>query len=393
VPYALYAVSSGSSIPGPEGPQGPAGADGAIGATGPQGPAGTDGLGVAQTLSQSGNTITLSDGGGSVSITDNDTQLDAAGVTALGFVSGAHTIDTNTQLDEAAVDAFVANNGYLTTEVDGSTTNEIQDLQLATNNLTITNNGAATIIDLSPYLDNTDTQLDETAVDAFVANNGYLTSEVDGSITNEIELPTTANAGDMNYWNGSAWVTIPATPNDGATLQMISGVPTWTCCRPPAIGDFRDGGVVFWLDGNGGGLVCAVSDQSAGIQWYNGSFTTTGATATAIGTGLANTNTIIASQGATETNYAAGLARAYTGGGFDDWYFPSKDELNEMYLNKATIDATALANGGGGFAGFNFYWSSTEFDVGNAWYQYFGSGAQFTSFKDISFYVRAVRAF
>ena len=70
VPYALYAKTSGSSIPGPQGPagndgangaqgpagndgaqglqgiQGPAGADGAIGAqgaTGPQGPAGNDG--------------------------------------------------------------------------------------------------------------------------------------------------------------------------------------------------------------------------------------------------------------------------------------------------------------------------------------------------------------
>ena len=49
VPYALYAKTSGSSIPGPPGPQGlqgiqgPAGNDGADGATGPQGPAGRDG--------------------------------------------------------------------------------------------------------------------------------------------------------------------------------------------------------------------------------------------------------------------------------------------------------------------------------------------------------------
>ena len=52
VPYALYAKTSGSSIPGPQGPegqqgpqglQGPAGNDGADGAIGPQGPAGNDG--------------------------------------------------------------------------------------------------------------------------------------------------------------------------------------------------------------------------------------------------------------------------------------------------------------------------------------------------------------
>jgi hypothetical protein len=47
VPYALYAATSGSSIPGPQGPAGNDGLDGAAGATGltgPQGPAGNDGL-------------------------------------------------------------------------------------------------------------------------------------------------------------------------------------------------------------------------------------------------------------------------------------------------------------------------------------------------------------
>ncbi|RBW59179.1 hypothetical protein DS884_05375 [Tenacibaculum sp. E3R01] len=98
-----------------------------------------------------------------------------------------HTIDTNTQLSEAEVDSFVDNNGYLKTEVDGSITNEIQDLSLVGNKLKITKNGTATTIDLSGYLDNTDTQLTETQVDAFVDNNGYLKTEVDGSVTNEIQ--------------------------------------------------------------------------------------------------------------------------------------------------------------------------------------------------------------
>ena len=47
VPYALYALNSGSSVAGPQGPQGVAGlngVDGAIGPMGPQGPAGLNGL-------------------------------------------------------------------------------------------------------------------------------------------------------------------------------------------------------------------------------------------------------------------------------------------------------------------------------------------------------------
>jgi hypothetical protein len=45
--------------------------------------------------------------------------------------------------------------------IDNDEQNEIQDLVLNGNNLTITNNGSATPIDLSGYLDNTDTQLTE----------------------------------------------------------------------------------------------------------------------------------------------------------------------------------------------------------------------------------------
>src|SRR5690606_11494218 len=43
VPYALYAKTSGSSIPGPQGPAGNDGLDGATGPMGPQGPAGLNG--------------------------------------------------------------------------------------------------------------------------------------------------------------------------------------------------------------------------------------------------------------------------------------------------------------------------------------------------------------
>jgi hypothetical protein len=78
----------------------------------------------------------------------------------------------NTNLTEAQVDSFANNNGYLLTEVDGSITNEIQDLTIASNVLSITGNSTATSIDLSGYLDNTN--LTQAQVDSFVNNNGYV---------------------------------------------------------------------------------------------------------------------------------------------------------------------------------------------------------------------------
>jgi len=168
-----------------------------------------------------------------------------------------------------------------------------------------------------------------------------------------------------------------------------------------AVGDFYQGGVVFHLfeDGETGyvsgethGLIAAVQDQSSFIRWYNGSYVTTRALRTALGTGATNTTTIISVQGATETSYAAGLARAYTGGGYTDWFLPSKDELNKMYLNRATINTTAASNSGSDF-GNSFYWSSTEYDDLNAWMRNLFNGDQSPSRKKFAKPVRAVRAF
>jgi len=235
------------------------------------------------------------------------------------------------------------------------------------------------------------------ALHAKTAGNGISTTQA-----SEI----TANTAKVGLATGQT-TTLSNTSGTNTGDQDISGITSNAALiaalearitalepQPAVIGDFRDGGVVFWVDPNDNthGLVCAVEDQSSGIQWYNGSYITTNATGTAIGTGQANTDLIIIAQGATETNYAAGLAKAYSGGGYTDWFLPSKDELNEMYLNKASIDATAFSNGGSGFASY-FYWSSTAHGNGYAWGQYFNYGYQFYNDKSYSYYVRAVRAF
>ena len=113
-----------------------------------------------------------------------------------------------------------------------------------------------------------------------------------------------------------------------------------------------------------------------------------GAMQTAIGAGYQNSVAIVAQTGNEPDTSAAVVARAYAGGGKNDWYLPSKDELNQLYSQKTTVGV--FENG--------VYWSSSEYSASHAWLQSFVNG----SLGDInkswpdSFshsYVRPIRAF
>jgi len=77
------------------------------------------------------------------------------------------------------------------------------------------------------------------------------------------ELPTSANTGDMLYWNGSAWVVIAAIANEGATLQLIGGVPTWTGGTPPPPPSVTSLTGRVWMDRNLGASQVATSSTDA----------------------------------------------------------------------------------------------------------------------------------
>ena len=188
---------------------------------------------------------------------------------------------------------------------------------------------------------------------------------------------------DTTYWNNKQ-DQLTAGTGINITGNTVSA-------KTYSVGDFAHGGIVFWVDETGQhGLVCAKEDQSTGIQWYNGNYPTVNAVRDGIGAGMYNTERIIANQGV--GSHAAQLCANYQGGGYGDWYLPSKAEVNLMYQNKTVIDATATVNGGSGFA-ITDYWSSTEDNISSAWVQYFDSGYQVTSNKGNTGRVRAVRAF
>ena len=87
-----------------------------------------------------------------------------------------------------------------------------------------------------------------------------------------------------------------------------------------------------------------------------------------IGMGRVNTERIIAQNG--PGKYAAAHIASLVAGGVDDWYLPSLDELDAVYLQ---VVAGRLRN-----VVREAYWTSTEASDKYAWYQMFQDGTQFT---------------
>jgi len=116
------------------------------------------------------------------------------------------------------------------------------------------------------------------------------------------------------------------------------------------------------------------------------------------GVGRANTQTIVSAFG--EGSYAAKFADDLVCGGKDDWFLPSKDELdtafNRLAQNRVAGNDTPVG-------GFNkgYYWTSSDYNNKTAWTQYFMDGQQFDRVQTLDgnrnpptpFRVRPVRAF
>ena len=168
------------------------------------------------------------------------------------------------------------------------------------------------------------------------------------TITNNSAYPLTEQSA---YFGGLGY---------GDNLKTASGTVSY------AIGDAALGGKIAYLlvSGDSGynatvqhGLVAASEDQGTASTGYRN-----------------------------PGDHGLALAMNYNGGGFTDWYLPSKEELNKLYLNRTAI---------GGFSPA-YYWSSTSTDGASfrIWLQAFTNGYQtYTNniYSDAS--VRAIRTF
>jgi len=80
--------------------------------------------------------------------------------------------------------------------------------------------------------------------------------------------------------------------------------------------------------------------------------------------------------------YAALACDNYRNSGCNDWFLPSRDELNQLYLQRSLFGITS-----------GWFWSSSQYLSFSVWVQYFDRGYQNDRIKYDDYYVRPVRAF
>jgi uncharacterized protein (TIGR02145 family) len=107
------------------------------------------------------------------------------------------------------------------------------------------------------------------------AGTGISITNTSGAVTiANTAVPSGATAGDMLYWNGSVWVTIPTASYSGQVLYSINNGPQWgPIVSPTDVINPRTGKI--WMDRNLGATRVATSSTDADsygdlYQWGRG---------------------------------------------------------------------------------------------------------------------------
>ena len=249
-----------------------------------------------QTLSLFGNTLSIS-GGNSVTLVDNVNDADSNPTNELQTISksgntvtlsngGGSFTDSDTHLTEAQVDSYVSNNGYLTsfTEVDGSVTNELQTLSRSGSNVTLSNGGGTVSIndaDASSTNEIQNLSLSGTTLGISGGNTVNLSS-----ISGDITGVTAGNA--LTGGGSSGNVTLHVSANNGIgvnvgadKIQLGGGLVQNTLISQGnygmvfnlnGLGDFevRDNNNSFFYAGDNGRIGIGTSSPSTSFD-VNGS--------------------------------------------------------------------------------------------------------------------------
>lgn len=243
------------------------------------------------------------------------------------------------------------------------------------------------------------TTLDDQ-VEILQGTGPYQVDVVDGALPPGVEIQVAGDVmalvGTPGEWGQFSFVVrvIDSAGISGvfaSELEVVEPLPT--IIGEPFGGGFYAGDI----ESDGQWYKLIVADKSADITGTNSRWKTSGSNTPNTGhltDGVANTAAMIAA--GIELHPAAKHCTEWGGGGYTDWYMPSKDELNVIYLNlgysRPDCPPDFKASGSERFEG-TYYWASTQSATTIfAWMLSFDGGvlAEYTKASDIM-RVRPVR--
>lgn len=225
-----------------------------------------------------------------------------------------------------------------------------------------------------------------------------------GAMSNQnIQCGSSANLKSCSFsktgWSFAGWALSAGGSVVYSNQQVYTMGPSnitlyarWTAPTDYSIGDRGPaGGWIFYDKGNSFDgwryLEAAPWDQSSSCYWGSYGILISD-NDRVIGSGSLNTQRIVTEDSFINkaADYSDVLSLTNGGTIYNDWFLPSRDELNEMYTNIRAIGGFDLSGGS--------YWSSTQGNSYLAYRQRFSDGFQNTNQKDYwTFRVRSVRAF
>jgi len=224
------------------------------------------------------------------------------------------------------------------------------------------------------------------------------------STTKGLLIPRLSTSEMNNISNPATGLWIFNTQTNEFTYNFGTTVtPNWVTISSSGhyIGELYGGGVVFWVDKSGKhGLVCSLIDLSTGTRWSNITTVAVGVSAQNEWNGYDNSNSIVLQSGHISSSAQRCLDYVnddYNTGVYDDWFLPSRAEINYLWQNLFEINKVLELDGDAATTpplSNEFYWTSTEANANSAWaYSFFRGFSQISSKNIPTFSVRAIRAF
>jgi len=180
--------------------------------------------------------------------------------------------------------------------------------------------------------------------------------------------------------NGSFTCVVGDTGPGGGQIFYVDSVTGFNCGPGNTSTGSSSGGLCHYLE---------AAPDSGSSSWAGGFYIWSGntsvligTTSAAIGSGYSNTLAMIAQDSTTAK--AGTISQAFRGpNNLSDWYLPSKDELNQLRLQRALIAGLVS----------DLYWSSTEDGFNYSWMQSSSNGGGRDYGKGSNFRVWPIRAF